>query len=600
VIYLAQLTSFMSVQTNKKGFSLVEAIVAIGILMIFASGVYGGIQLVFKVVYQSRLRTIESSILNEQLEIVRNMSFFDVGIINGSPTGLLARTVTTTKNGIDFTITRTIRNIDDEFDGTIGGSPNDTAPADYKLVDISVVCDTCGQADPISVSSYVGPKFLENSPDNGALFVEVLNANGQPVPGATVGISATSTSSTYDFEDTTANDGVLRIVDLESGIGAYAITVTKDGYTMDMTTTTVTNPTKPQASVVAQSVTSRTFSIDLPAQIEVETLDASCSPVGNVDGHIQGTSITGTNPDTYRTDSDFTTDGNGQITFADALWDTYDFVITGYDLIGAIPIVPLSVLPGSTVPVTLIVGASSGNSVLVQVEDNTTGDPISNASVMLSKIGFESTKTSGIGTTRQQDWSGGAGQTTFTDVTRYAADDGNITVSSTDLTLADLGGTFVLQGWLESSTVDTGTDANYVSLDWDPIAQPAQTGTSSIRMRFATGSSPTTTVWNYLGPDGTSSTYYTNTSQQIAEVHDGDQYARYKLFLSTDSSTSTPVVSDIAFTYVAACTPPGQVYFGGVSADTYDVTVSTTGYAEVISQIEVSGVTSLVVPLTAE
>jgi hypothetical protein len=62
------------------------------------------------------------------------------------------------------------------------------------------------------------------------------------------------------------------------------------------------------------------------------------------------------------------------------------------------------------------------------------------------------------------------------------------------------------------------------------------------------------------------------------------------LYLSTTSSTSTPNVSDISFTFTTLCTPPGQVRFSGLSSGTYDLVVGKTGYATTtIPGISVSG-----------
>ena len=51
--------------------------------------------------------------------------------------GVLEHTKNITRNGVVFNLVTTVRNIDDPYDGVVGGSPNDTAPADYKLVEIS-------------------------------------------------------------------------------------------------------------------------------------------------------------------------------------------------------------------------------------------------------------------------------------------------------------------------------------------------------------------------------------------------------------------------------------------------------------------------------
>jgi len=43
---------------GKKGFTLIEVVVAAAIFLLFALGIYGGISLVFKIVYQSRLKIL--------------------------------------------------------------------------------------------------------------------------------------------------------------------------------------------------------------------------------------------------------------------------------------------------------------------------------------------------------------------------------------------------------------------------------------------------------------------------------------------------------------------------------------------------------------
>ncbi len=276
---------------KKKGFTLVEILVALGIFTIFAVGIYSGIQFVFKLVYNSRVRILETALLNEQVEGIRNLSFYDVGIVNGSPSGLLERTVTTTRNGIAFEITRTIRNIDDPFDGTAGGDPQDLSPADYKLVDVSIICQSCRQQVPVSVTTYIAPKYLEGDPTHGALFIEVFDANAQAVSGALVTIVSTSTNPTYNFSDTTDNDGMLRIVDLAAGAEAYSISVSKSGYTSD--STVIPSPSNPNpstlpATVIAQSVTEVSFSIDRVSSMAVETLNESCVPLGAVNLSLTG------------------------------------------------------------------------------------------------------------------------------------------------------------------------------------------------------------------------------------------------------------------------------------------------------------------------
>ncbi|MFH0857708.1 MAG: carboxypeptidase regulatory-like domain-containing protein [Candidatus Magasanikbacteria bacterium] len=590
--------------SDNKGFSLIEILVSIGIFLIFAVGIYSGIQFIFKVVYQSRLRIIETSILNEQIEIMRNIPYADVGIIGGSPSGVLERTSNMTRNGIDFVVTRTVRNIDDEYDGVIGGDPNDTSPADYKFVEIEVVCNTCGQNTPLTMTTHISPRYLEGDPTHGALFIEVFDAGASPVSGATVHVVSTETDPQIDMTDTTDNDGMLRIIDLPEGIGTYSISVTKNGYTSDQTMASTVenpNPVKASASVVAQDVTEISFSIDLVSTLQIETLSELCVPLSNVPLQILGTKLYGTDPDLLEVETDFTTNGSGQYTFNNMEWDAYAFRDSIYDVIGSIPIFPVNLYPNVNQEVQLILGANTAHSLLVNVVDSVTELPLSSASVRIFGNGIDETKFTGLGHVRQTDWSGGDGQETYADVSRYFLDNGQMETENPegDLKLKEVGGVYTSDAVLESSTFDLGTAVNFEDFVWEPFLAPDEAGENAIRFQISTSSSPQA-VWEYLGPDGTNGTYYDKNSYHIAEVHDGDQYMRYKVFLHTDDNAVTPVISDVDITYTTSCTPPGQTYFGSLVEGSYTIEVLRDGYVQKSESISVSGDMIFTIDLISE
>lgn len=591
----------MSTLQNKKGFTLLESVIAIAIFVLFLMGVYGGIQLVFQIVYQSRIRIIETALLNEQVELVRNLSFHDVGIVNGSPAGVLERTVTSTRNGIDFTITRTIRNIDDPYDGVIGGTPNDTAPADYKLVQIEVMCMGCRQKEPLSAQTYVAPKLLEGDPTHGALFIEVFDAQAQPVVGATVHIISTSTDPLYDFEDTTDEDGMLRIVDLAAGIDVYNITVSKVGYTTDGTLSpseVIPNPTKPPASVVAQDIAEISFSIDHLSQIDISSVNMQCQAIPGVNFDMRGMWLIGTGPDIYNVDGSYSTDGFGLHSFSSLRWDNYGFAVSGYDLVGAIPDIPFALNPGITQPIQLVVGPNTTRSLLVMVTDD--GQPIANAQVHVSGPSYNMIKNTGVGSVLQSDWSGGPEQLNFVDETQYWTDDGGISGAESEgnLVLEDVGGTYSPNGVLESSIIEVGSDAHYVTLEWQPVGQPPEVGENAVRFQIASSPSSTPEIWEYLGPDGTVETFYTTTNQTIHEIHEGNQYVRYKIFLQTADVHVTPTISDISIVYTNQCTPPGQVYFGNLGEGEFTVEIVHERFQTYTTTIMVDRDEAMTVDLT--
>ena len=132
----------MRMKTNR-GFSLIEVIFAATIFAMVAVAIYNGFISINALIAASRDKVSATDLINSEMELIRNLSYTSVGLKTGIPKGLLSATSTTVVDGRHFEITRTIRNIDDPFDGTIGGSPNDLSPADYKMVEITVSCTLC-------------------------------------------------------------------------------------------------------------------------------------------------------------------------------------------------------------------------------------------------------------------------------------------------------------------------------------------------------------------------------------------------------------------------------------------------------------------------
>src|SRR3989344_399952 len=131
------------ININTKAFTLVEVIITVAIFLIVSLAVYQGYSLAFRVIQSAKLKTIASLLANEQIELIRNLPYEDVGVVGSIPNGIISVTQQFSRSGINFTVNSVIRNIDDSFDGTIGGSPSDLSPADYRLVELEIMCATC-------------------------------------------------------------------------------------------------------------------------------------------------------------------------------------------------------------------------------------------------------------------------------------------------------------------------------------------------------------------------------------------------------------------------------------------------------------------------
>lgn len=574
-----------NIKSLKKGFTMVETIVGIAVFLVISLALYQVYVSLFSVASASQYKILAISLANEQFEIIRNLPYSDVGEVSGIPNGKIPHSQQFVRGGITFTVITTIRNIDLPFDGTLGGTPNDLSPADNKLAEVEVRCDTCKGYIPITLTTTIAPKNLETASTNGALFIKVFDANGIPVSDANVHVVNNKISPNIIIDDVTNVNGMLAIVDAPPGIEAYEITVSKNGYSTDKTyatSSTNLNPTKPNATVLVQQVTQISFVIDRVSNLTIKSVGPTCVVIPSFNFTMTGAKTKGVNIPKFS--SALSTDSSGLYTNNNIEWDTYSITGTdsSYDVYGLNPLSPNEITPNSTETVMIIGGPKTPKSLLVTVKDSVTGLPVTGATVQLTdNDDYEYTQITDRGYFTQTDWSGDDGQVNFTDETKYYTDDGNLEISSPDgeLKLKNISGNFATTSEMESSTIDLGSASNFHKIFWKPTDQPVQTGTTSLRIQFATNSViNASTTWVYKGPDGSINTYYTASDTNINSVHNGDRYVRYKIYLSTNDNSFTPNVSDIYFTYTSDCTPPGQVIFKGLSTGSYTITTSRSDY----------------------
>ena len=542
---------------QQSGFTLVEAVVGSAVFLVIALAAYQGYATLLKGVELLQVKSDALALADEQIEVVRNLPYASVGTVGGVPAGLIPQTQTLVRDGITFSVGMVIRNVDDPFDGSASGTPQDTAPADYKLAEVSVACASCSSPNPVSLTTWIAPLNLEIASTSGSLFIKVFDANGQPVVGANINVQDASASPAINITDST---------DQTYPVGALGNP----------------NPTKPNATVAENTVTQTSFSIDKLGSMNVSTMDTSCNSIPSVPLSMQGSKTIGTSPTVYKYSQSFTTAANGTLVIPNLEWDSYSPTIgsSTYELVGSNPILPINLNAGTTQNVQFVLAPKNPDALLVTVVDSATGLPLSGATISITNGGASSTQTTGQGFLGQTDWSAG----------KYSSTDGNVDADSIpgQVQLHNAFGTYSSSGWLTSSTFDTGTSSNFNQISWLPQNQNPLTGTNSVKFQFASSGSSSPATWNYIGPDGTAATYYTTASPNISTVNDGDRYFRYKMYLSTVTATSTPIVSDVSVTYSLSCTPPGQVFWDGLAAGTYTVTVSASGYQTYTGSVNVS------------
>ncbi len=589
---------FWKKQLFNCGVTLVEVIISVTIFAMLSLAIYYTMGFILRIELSAKAKVLASNIAIKELEVVRNMTYDDIGTVSGSPAGNLPQSKTVVSDNVSFNVSFSVWNVDDSLDGLAGP---DTNPEDYKQVQAIVDCASCVDFQPVKMTTTIAPKGIEGAGTHGFLFVQVLNAKGQPVPDASVSIRSVTLSPERIIEGPTIvtdSNGSLKILDIDPAVEEYHIVVTKPGYSSDYTVTPGPgnqNPLNPDATIELGVVTLANFAIDLVANLNIASIGENCLPVGPVNFEIHGTKNLAKSPDiVYKYSSTFSTSSaasGGVAAINNLEWDTYTINVVagqGYDIAGFIPMPPVTIAPGSAYNLKIILTEHilNKNSLLVSVKDGSSLLPLTGIEVKLyeGNSGWEYLPhpITGQGYFLQTDWTGPSGQQDFSaDETGYWFTDGNLNFTSNgEIKLKKFGPDYALSGELISSTFDTGSSGiSFVKMNWSPISQPAQVGASSVKFQIATSdTNDADTIWNFTGWDGTSGTYYDEFNQNINPASNGFQYVRYKVILSTGDVSQTPSSSDIAVSFNSGCTPPGQVLFKGLSNGNYSIdAIDTNG-----------------------
>lgn len=253
---------------NRKnsGITLVEVLIGTALLALIFFGVFGLIQLSFKLIAQSKARVTATALANQKIELARNLAYNQIGTVGGIPAGSIPENETVTRNGVAYTIKTTVTYVDDPFDNTF---PSDPLPWDYKKIKVAVSW-TGFMGGAVYLLTDVAPRGIETTGGGGIISILVFDANGQPVPQASLYVKNDAVFPAIDATYQTNDQGQLFLPGAPACSDCYKITATKAGYSVDRTYavgeiirgTTLAAPDKPFVSVIEGQQSEISFSID--------------------------------------------------------------------------------------------------------------------------------------------------------------------------------------------------------------------------------------------------------------------------------------------------------------------------------------------------
>ncbi len=205
---------------------MIDLIISMAIIVILFGGIYLVYFSVVAAIGNIGSHSAATSAIENEVEMIRNLPYGDVGTVGGVPAGVIPQVQTVTVGSFVFSLATTVLNIDDPFDQ----SPSSSPVADYKLVDITASCALCTNFAPVEITTTVASRNLTAGTPYGSIFVNVIDAEGASVPEATVQVVNASVTPSIDVTDTTNASGVLELIGVPTSTQGYQIFVSKPGF----------------------------------------------------------------------------------------------------------------------------------------------------------------------------------------------------------------------------------------------------------------------------------------------------------------------------------------------------------------------------------
>jgi hypothetical protein len=401
---------------NPSGTTLIEMLAFLFIFVVVCLAFYSTWSSGTTYIILAKNRLAASALANEKMEIVRNLAYDDIGLTTGDPSGNINENEDVARSGRTFHVFTQISNVDDPYDGTLGGSPNDSNFIDYKAVKITISWENEKYQTSIS-SRFVPPGIEQPVAGRGILVINVSSdkKDNELVKQSTVRVQNTETG--FDETHNTDNFGRLMLVGLRESVKKYQVTLSKNGYEDVSTLPPYPNPpynydpVHEDASVIAGSVNTINMYQNELGNLTVKTQDYLGNAVADIHYHLLGGRKIGSNHDDssqlfFSTDQDYQTDSDGKHEYQSISPGDYNFNLeeAGYKIIGFDPIlspaIPSSfstnLAASGSATLNVKIAPTNKTSLLLNVIKADDGKMFQGASVhVTNSSGYDTTLTTG-------------------------------------------------------------------------------------------------------------------------------------------------------------------------------------------------------------
>ncbi len=225
---------------HQKGVSLVELVIGLAVLsVVFLSFLMLFTSLVNSSVVAKR-KSIATSIATTHIEYLKSLPYDLLAVQGGSiySANPLPATKTETVDGFRYTIKTSINYIDDAFDGCMtypsqelkeklcrnypppaSQINNDTNAADYKIINVKVENDAGNRL--IELGTQIASRVAETSSTTGAMIINVIDDNGNPIQGANVNLTNSTLNPVINLSDSSDANGIAIFYNLPTDTSGF-------------------------------------------------------------------------------------------------------------------------------------------------------------------------------------------------------------------------------------------------------------------------------------------------------------------------------------------------------------------------------------------
>jgi type II secretory pathway pseudopilin PulG len=375
---------------NKKGFTLIEALVFLFIFSITSISIYQSFSIGMNYIIENKKKIGAIGVANEEIEKMRNLGYENLSA--GT-----TENIETIRNNVKYYISTIITNADDEEDGV---TPTDSIPWDYYRIAVIVKWSIDNPNKQISMNAIIVPSVIEEDANLGYLRLHVIDQNGDGLANAFVRVTDL-TDNELVYSGGLDSGGNIFLTGLDPGYHKISVSDINNIYPVETYATTASFiPANSHVDIQVKTLSEKTIQTDIVSTLNISLKNTFGETISNLGFDVWGGKFLGTESGvpSYSFPSESFSNSDGTESLSELSYGPYFFNFTdlnagttSYQFLWMDPISDaenkIFLDANTSLGAEAVLAPKNIPSLLVTVLDNVDDTPISGAKVHLQFSG---------------------------------------------------------------------------------------------------------------------------------------------------------------------------------------------------------------------